>query len=126
MTGSRFASPPRPRAPRARSRELVEHLSLPATGRWVIHDLGGGTGSMGRWLAPLLPGPQHWVLHDRDADLLEAARADPPSRAADGAKVTVEARQSDLGALDHGELGDGALITASALLDMLTAQELSD
>ena len=28
---------------------------------------------MGRWLAPLLPGPQHWVLHDRDADLLAVA-----------------------------------------------------
>ena len=40
----------------ARSRELVEHLASPATGRWVIHDLGGGSGAMGRWLAPLLDG----------------------------------------------------------------------
>ena len=30
----------------------------------VVHDLGSGTGSMMRWLAPLLPGPQTWVLHD--------------------------------------------------------------
>jgi hypothetical protein len=34
--------------------------AAPATGRWVIHDLGCGTGAMGRWLAPVLPGPQHW------------------------------------------------------------------
>ena len=61
---------------------------LPATGRRVIHDLGCGTGAMGRWLAPLLPGPQHWVVHDRDADLLAVAAADPPGPAADGAAVT--------------------------------------
>ena len=45
-----------------------------------IHDLGCGTGSMGRWLAPRLPGPQHWVLHDRDADLLARAAAGMPGR----------------------------------------------
>src|ERR1700759_5877706 len=105
MTGSRFASPPRPRAPRARSRELVEHLSLPATGRWEIHDLGGGTGSMGRWLAPLLPGPQHWIVHDRDTDLL--ALADLPGAGADGATVTFETRRSDITRLAPAELGGG-------------------
>ena len=63
----------------ARSAELAERLArhLPAAGRLVIHDLGGGSGAMGRWLAPRLPGPQHWVVHDRDADLLELAVADP-------------------------------------------------
>ena len=62
----------------ARSAELAERLGrhLPAAGRLVIHDLGGGSGAMGRWLAPRLPGPQHWVVHDRDADLLELAVAD--------------------------------------------------
>ena len=63
----------------ARSRELVSHLRprLPAGGHLVIHDLGCGSGAMGRWLAPLLPGPQHWVLHDRDPDLLALAEAAP-------------------------------------------------
>ncbi len=56
----------------------------------MIHDLGCGTGAMGRWLAPLLRGPQHWVVHDRDADLLVVAAADLPGPAADGAAVTVE------------------------------------
>jgi hypothetical protein len=111
----------------ARARDLVEELRarLPATGRLVIHDLGCGTGAMGRWLAPLLPGPQHWVLHDRDADLLQAAAADPPGPDLYGAAVTVETKQSDINRLHSGELADATLITASALLDMLTADELS-
>ena len=66
----------------ARSAELAERLGrhLAAAGRLEIHDLGGGSGAMGRWLAPRLPGPQHWVVHDRDADLLELAVADVPAR----------------------------------------------
>jgi len=80
---------------------------------------------MGRWLAPLLPGPQHWVMHDRDADLLEVAAADLPGPAADGAGVTVEARQSDITRLPPHELAGATLITASALLDMLTRDELA-
>jgi hypothetical protein len=111
----------------ARARDLVEHLrrQLPATGRRVVHDLGGGTGAMGRWLAPLLPGPQHWVVHDRDADLLEVAAADLPGPAADGTSVTVEAKESDITRLHPGDLADAALITASALLDLLTEDELA-
>jgi trans-aconitate methyltransferase len=109
----------------ARARDLVDELRqhLPATGLTVVHDLGCGTGSMGRWLAPLLPGAQHWVLHDRDPDLLEAATADPPGPAADGSAVTLETRQSDINGLDR--FRDATLITASALLDMLTEDELS-
>jgi hypothetical protein len=111
----------------ARSAELAERLArrVPAAGPLVIHDLGGGSGAMGRWLAPRLPGRQHWVVHDRDADLLELALADPPGPAADGAAVTVETRRSDVTRLAPGELDDASLITASALLDMLTADELA-
>jgi hypothetical protein len=100
----------------ARSAELVERL--PPAGGHVIHDLGCGTGAMGRWLAPLLPGRQHWVLHDRDADLLGAAAIDHPT-------VTVEIKQSDITRLRPGDLAGATLITASALLDMLTADELA-
>jgi hypothetical protein len=111
----------------ARSAELAERLALhlPADGPLVVHDLGGGSGAMGRWLAPRLPGRQHWVVHDRDADLLELAVADPPAAAADGAAVTVEARRSDITRLAPGELADASLVVASALLDMLTADELA-
>jgi hypothetical protein len=110
----------------ARSRALVSQLRsrLPASGRLVVHDLGCGGGAMGRWLAPLLPGRQHWVLHDRDPDLLAIAGANQPGTARDGSVVTVETRLSDVTRLDPDELADAALITSSALLDLLTADEL--
>lgn len=110
----------------ARSRELVGELGrhLPASGVQVIHDLACGTGAMGRWLAPLLPGRQHWVLHDRDADLLDVAAARCPAPAADGAPVDVETRCSDITRLTADDLGGTGLITASALLDLLTRDEL--
>jgi hypothetical protein len=111
----------------ARAPDLGERVGrhLRAAGSRVIHDLGGGTGSMGRWLAPRLPGPQHWVVHDRDADLLEVAVADLPGPAADGAAVTIEAKRSDITWLRTGDLADASLITASALLDLLTEDELA-
>jgi trans-aconitate methyltransferase len=111
----------------ARAVDLAEELRrrLPTAGRQMIHDLGCGTGAMGRWLAPRLPGPQHWVLHDRDADLLAVAAEDLPGEAADGAAITVETRQSDITRLDPGDLADATLITASAMLDLLTAEELA-
>ena len=96
----------------ARSAELAERLGP----HRVIHDLGGGTGSMGRWLAPRLPGPQHWVVHDRDQDLLELV--DLPA-------ATVETRVSDVARLDPSDLAGADLVTASALLDLLTADELA-
>jgi hypothetical protein len=110
----------------ARSAELAERLGrhLRAARRLVIHDLGGGSGAMGRWLAPRLPGPQHWVVHDRDAGLLQRAVADPPGPGADGAAVTVETRRSDIIRLAPGDLAGANLIAASALLDMLTVDEL--
>jgi hypothetical protein len=111
----------------ARAGDLADRVgrSLPASGRSVIHDLGCGTGSMGRWLAPLLAGAQHWVMHDRDTDLLAVASADPPGPAADGAPVTVEARRTDIAGLQLDDLADATLITASALLDLLTEDEMA-
>jgi hypothetical protein len=105
----------------ARSAELAERLGrhLSAAATLVIHDLGGGSGAMGRWLAPRLPGPQHWVVHDRDADLLELAVADPP----DG--VTIEARRSNIALLGPEDFAGASLLVASALLDILTADELA-
>ena len=118
--GSTCASPPTPPpGPASSSSSSGGIFRRPA--RWVIHDLACGTGAMGRWLAPLLPGPQHWVLHDRDADLLEVAAADLPGPAADGAPVAVE---TQAGPTSPGstpdDLAGASLITASALLDLLT------
>lgn len=110
----------------ARAAELVERLRphLPSGEELRIHDLGCGTGAMGRWLAPRLTGRQHWVLHDRDADLLTRAAATMPARSADGAAVTSSTRRGDVTRLDQHELAGSSLITASALLDMMTADEL--
>ena len=110
----------------ARSGELADRLRrhLPKVGPWVIHDLACGTGAMGRWLAPLLPRPQLWVLHDRDADLLEVAAADLPGPAADGSPVAVETSLSDITLLEADELFGATVVTASALLDLLTEDEL--
>src|SRR5215469_8222224 len=64
-------------------------------------------------------------MHDRDADLLEVAAADLPGPAGDGAAVTVEAKQSDITRLHVSDLAGASLVTASALLDLLTEDELA-
>ncbi|HET9517433.1 MAG TPA: class I SAM-dependent methyltransferase, partial [Actinoplanes sp.] len=107
----------------ARSVALIDALAGPAQHR-VIHDLGCGTGSMSRWLAPRLPGPQHWVLHDHDPALLEHAAATMPATAADGAEITVETRQHDITRLTAVDLAGAHLVTCSALLDLLTDGEV--
>ncbi len=103
----------------ARSDALAARRARHVEAPLVIHDLGGGSGAMGRWLAPRLPGPQQWVVHDRDERLLELAVADPP----DG--VTVAARRSDIALLEPRDLAGADAVVASALLDILTADELA-
>jgi hypothetical protein len=105
----------------ARSEELAERLRrrLAPAGPLEIHDLGGGTGAMGRWLAPRLPTPQRWVVHDRDAGLLERAAAAPP------AGVTIEIRRSDVTRMAPDDLAGADLVVCSALLDLFTADELA-
>jgi hypothetical protein len=109
----------------ARAPDLVDELRrrLPARGPLRIHDLGCGTGSMARWLAPRLPGPQRWVLHDRDADLLARVATYPVPVAADGSHVQLETRLDDVTRLGP-DLADAGLVTASALLDMMNLPEL--
>jgi hypothetical protein len=111
----------------ARAVDLVGCIAPKAAAErpWLIHDLAGGTGAMGRWLAPLLPGAQHWVIHDLDPDLLALAAAHPPGPAADGAAVSVEARHRDIAGLEPCDLAGATLITASALLDLLTEREVA-
>ncbi|MEQ8148309.1 class I SAM-dependent methyltransferase [Streptomyces sp. OP7] len=115
----------------ARSYELLDPLrirlaNLPgrAGGGLVVHDIGCGTGSMGRWLAPRLDGTQHWVLHDRDPYLLHFAAVASPRSAADGSHVTVETRRGDVARLTSDALAGASLVTASALLDVLTREEV--
>jgi hypothetical protein len=90
----------------------------------LIRDLGCGTGSMGRWLAPRLSGPQVWVLHDRDPGLLASAAASVPGMGADGAPVSARTQEGDLTELRSADLSGTVLVTASAVLDLLTAEEV--
>ncbi|PZG94107.1 trans-aconitate methyltransferase [Streptomyces sp. NTH33] len=114
----------------ARAADLLDPLrirlaNLPGRhGGLVVHDLGCGTGSMGRWLAPRLDGAQHWILHDRDPYLLHFAAVASPRAAADGSRVTVETRRGDVARLTPGALAGASLVTASALLDVLTREEI--
>jgi hypothetical protein len=84
-----------------------------------VLDLGAGTGSNLRYLAPRLPIEQRWVLVDRDSRLLEeAVRRKPISR---DRFVDVATRCLDLRRLDRPELFAGrGLVTASALLDLVS------
>lgn len=107
----------------ARAAELVDVLReiLCERDRLTIRDLGCGTGSMGRWLTGRLGGTQHWVLHDSDPRLLGLAGASMT-----GPNTTVETREGDLTALRAGDLAGTSLVTASALLDLLTAGEVHE
>ncbi|MEW2105415.1 class I SAM-dependent methyltransferase [Streptomyces cellulosae] len=115
----------------ARSYDLLDPLRIRLANRpgrvgsgLVVHDIGCGTGSMGRWLAPRLDGTQHWVLHDRDPYLLHFAAVASPRSAADGSHVTVETRRGDVARLTPDALAGASLVTASALLDVLTREEV--
>ncbi len=103
----------------ARAVDLAEHVRRYTGKPLVIHDLGCGTGSMARWLSPRLPTPQRWMLHDRDPDLLEVAAE---SLLSDGVKA--ETRLGDLTTLTAADLTGASLVTASALLDILTFDEI--
>jgi SAM-dependent methyltransferase len=90
-----------------------------------VVDVGAGTGSNLRWLAPRLPGPQEWVLVDNDDDLLRrAARASDGLLARTRAPIHVRIHQADLRDADTLPLARGGLLTASAMLDMLTPAEV--
>jgi hypothetical protein len=110
---------------RARSAALTRAV----TGRFQqgadlhVLDLGAGTGANLRYLTPFFDADKlrpHWLLVDNDSGLLARATA-PPG-------VLVETRVLDLaGAFEpgSGDLCRGrALVTASALLDLVPARWL--
>jgi len=62
-----------PHDARARSIALALRLSEALPARPRLFDLGAGTGSLFRWLAPILNRPQAWTLVDADVTLIEFA-----------------------------------------------------
>lgn len=107
---------------RARSTALAEAVADVMLAPVVVHDLGSGTGSMMRWLAPHLPGPQTWVLHDWNPALLERA-VDQPAHDAAGGRVAVRTSVEHVALLREHDLAGASLVTTSALLDVLTRDE---
>jgi hypothetical protein len=115
----------------ARAPELLGPLraylaNAPRGKRLLIRDLGCGTGSMGRWLSTRLAGEQRWIMHDRDTGLLDIAVASMTRPAADGSPVMVVPKQSDVTLLRADDLAGTSLVTASALLDILTFDEVDE
>jgi hypothetical protein len=130
----------------ARSALLVDELSQRLAPRSAgtaleIVDLGAGAGSNLRYLAPRLRGAQRWRLIDHDEALLSAALATTRVWAeARGAQCTVRGatltlrgagleceiacEQRDLRDLAKLQLPTGALVTAAALLDLVSARWL--
>ncbi|MBM4183471.1 MAG: class I SAM-dependent methyltransferase [Gemmatimonadetes bacterium] len=106
-------------------RESVDHRSRavpildPLLGWWTargassVLDLGSGTGSNLRYLAPKLPGQQRWTVLDHDAGLLRRARSTSPA-------VTVHPVVRDLAGVGLTEVKGTDLVTASALLDLVS------
>ena len=110
----------------ARSQRLARFASEWLSARSsspLIADLGCGRGSNMCFLAPHLSGHQRWELVDHDAILLAQAR----QRAAGlsnihGQTVAVETHCVSLEPLDQVPFDDAHLVTASALLDLVSQQ----
>ena len=103
----------------ARPDALVATLRAGLAGRagaepLEVIDLGSGTGSNLRYLAPRLPVPQHWRLVDHDAALLRRAVAPVGG-------VEIERWVGDLAADPGAALPPKAsLVTGAALLDLVS------
>lgn len=106
----------------ARNTIIIEKLLSAVAGLSPISivDLGCGTGSTFRALTPHLRVPQHWHLVDNDLGLLQRAAA---LNGRNGARITT--KPIDL-VRDLEAALDGAidLVTASALLDLVSAEWL--
>ena len=68
-------------------------------------DLGSGSGANPHYLAPRLPGPQHWLLVDHDPALLELARGSCGALCdSDGQPIGVDTRLRTLNGLPRTTL----------------------
>ena len=109
---------------RSRNAALLQAVAVRFAGREAITvvDLGCGTGSNLRALAPRLEARQRWTLVDHDPALLCAAKARVAAEvAAHG--IEVACVQADLSADLDAVLGDGPdLVSAAALFDLVSAE----
>jgi hypothetical protein len=99
----------------ARSTTLVEILLgiLPASRPLRILELAAGLGSGMRFLAPLLPIPQHWIMIDHDPALLASISLPSTNN------ITLEIQEFDLRELDKLDFS-ADLVSTQALLDLVS------
>jgi len=108
---------------RARNRDVLESVAAAASamGDAVgVVDLACGIGSTLRALAPRLPPRQDWRLVDNDLSLLARAAAGKPVPGVAVTRIPVDLTRDLEAALD----GPLNLVTASALLDLVSAEWL--
>lgn len=101
----------------ARDQHLLQKAAkfVRSTKRQTIIDMGSGTGSTLRAIAPLIP-DAHWSLVDNDKLLLqEAARRHPQND-----HITYQT--ADLNDLASLSLGEADLVSASALFDLCSKE----
>jgi len=117
--------------------DRLQRLRAGITRPWRVIDLGCGTGSNLRWLAPRLGGAQQWLAVDHDATLLNAwsavfdAAGEPLVNASldfekvahwplPTASVQIVRRQLDLAKhLESLPWPHADLVTGSALIDLV-------
>lgn len=85
-----------------------------------VFDLGAGSGANMAWLAPRLRLPQVWTLIDRDEDLLQLVPAVDPAAQI----VSVDTQVRSINDLSGPEVKTAGLVTASAVLDVLSFRQL--
>jgi SAM-dependent methyltransferase len=86
-----------------------------------VLDLGTGAGSNIRYLANELGNRrQRWLVVDRSEELLRRAATSHLARAASDAAIEIATRRMDLATLEPGLFADRDLVTASALLDLVS------
>jgi hypothetical protein len=128
----------------ARSTRLTRLLADRLSGRETVHvlDLASGTGANLRYLAQRLGGHQNWLLADNDAVLLDRVPAAVQPWAEDRGLQFADLGESQLltkgaltcrvrttridlaGSLDETIVAGANLVTASALLDLVSERWL--
>lgn len=123
----------------ARSTAIADALIATLPARPKLLDLGAGTGSLFRWLAPRIYRAQAWTLFDTDPELIDAAfetialwaealglRVTTPGRAllvhAPGGAWRVEAVIGDLAEIGALPLFGHHAVVNSALCDLVSAR----
>jgi len=99
----------------------TQAAAKPAGNPLHLVDIGSGRGSNPGYLIPRLPVPQRWTLIEPDQNLLDLACQRVETLDAPAVPMMLELTRQNL---DEALPGDAALITASALIDLVSEEWL--